>query len=131
MSKFSGKPEEVVRELDKIRRRNDEMMRQLRTDTGRALQNAGQVVEARAKEIISEKGHIVTGTLRRSINTQVRREGRDRAVAEVGSFMVYAPSVEALDDGGYLNPALEQRAQQATKILIDQGIQPALKKWGR
>ena len=130
MTTYAGKPEKIAAALAKIARDNEKMLKILKTDTGKALQNAGQLVEARAKEIITEKGHIVTGSLRRSINTQVRTQGRDQAVAEVGAFMEYAPFVEALPDGGYLNPALEQRADLVVKLLIEQGLTPALKKWG-
>jgi hypothetical protein len=103
-------------------------LRNLNTNLGRALQNAGQIIEARAKEIITEKGHIVTGNLRRSINTQVVQTGSTLA-AEVGTFVFYAPFVEALPDGGYLFPASEEKFGEVTTILAEQGIVPALKKW--
>lgn len=134
-----------------IRTRNNELIRLVQGDpVARALLNGCQIIEARAKEILTEKGHVRTGTLRRSINSQVRlRAGR--LEGEVGSFVHYAPYVEALPPdgrppsigprggedpgrgkgGGYLNPAAEEKFGEVRERLEEQGIKPVLVRWGR
>jgi hypothetical protein len=137
MGKFIAKnlsQRELSKVLKQATDRNKELLRDLTGNAlGRIMVNAGQLIEARAKEIITEKGHIVTGTLRRSINTQLQKAGvlSQRLTVEVGTAIHYAPYVEALPDGGYLFPASEQKFNEVTTILSEQGVVPALKKWSR
>ncbi|MDX1388210.1 MAG: hypothetical protein R3344_03420 [Acidobacteriota bacterium] len=118
--------------LEEIARRNEEMARGLEGDQlfGPML-DAGFVIVARGKEILTEKGHVVTGFLRRSLNAQVRRKSRDAVETEVGSPAEYAPFVEALPDGGFLEEALLQRIPEVTRIIRDAGLEPVLVRWGR
>ena len=133
MARFEAKLRRVFieRMIREIKRRNRLLVEDLQTNIGRTLQRGGLLIEARAKEILTENGHIVTGNLRRSINTQVIRTGADRLYVEVGSFLFYAPFVEALPDGGYLFPAAEQQFPAVTRLLLDEGLRPALVRWAR
>ena len=129
-------PKEFAKRLLEINKRNQELIEGLAQNLGKnGLFPAGQVIEARAKEILTENNHIVTGALRRSINTQVRAvaggRNTNRWEVEVGSFLVYARKIEYLEDGGYLSPGAEQRRELAIKILNDHGIKAELRRWGR
>lgn len=129
MARFvADNPEEMAELLDGMEKQIEILHRTMGTSLGKAVVKAGQLIEARAKEILTEKGHIVTGALRRSINTQPRLERR-LVEARVGSPLEYAPAVEALPDGGYLNPAAEQRAELAMKVLFEEGVLPRLVEW--
>lgn len=126
----SRNPEDFARALKEIEERTAKMAKRMDVRLVKAAVTAGRVIEARAKEIITEKGHIVTGTLRRSINTQPFAETH-LAGAEVGTWVEYAEHVEALPDGGYLNEAAEQRFKLAVEILAKEGIEPELRKWAQ
>jgi len=149
MAKFVARNlsrQELAKLLKEIQKRNAELLRTLQLDSARALLHGCQIIEARAKEILTEKGHVVTGTLRRSINSTVRVEGSvagrallqltgrahgARIVGEVGTFVYYAPFVEALPDGGYLFPASEEKFQEVTELLAAEGIVPSIRRWSR
>lgn len=123
---------EVDKATREIMRRNKKLVETLAGNSGaRVLFNACQIVEARAKEIIQEKGHVVTGSLVRSINTSIVDAAPTLARVEVGSFMEYAPFVEALPDGGYLFEAAAQTFDQVTAFIIRNGLKPAIEDWGR
>ena len=124
-------PEEFNHVLAEVKRRNEELVKNLATDAGRALQRGGLLIQARAQEKIVEKGHVVTGSLLRSINTQVQPERMNMISVLVGSFMFYAPFVENLPDGGYLNEAAEERFHDVVDLVAREGIEPALKRWAR
>lgn len=133
MARFNAKTNaEVAKATREIIKRNKKLIETLQAaGVAKDLFNACQIVEARAKEILTEKGHVVTGNLRRSINTSIIEAGVSRARVDVGSFVSYAPFVEALPDGGYLFPASEQTFEQVNKFLVEHGVLPALKEWGR
>lgn len=132
MARFKARtPAEVVQVLREIQKRNVELVKTVAGGLPRTLFNACQIVEARAKEIITEKGHVVTGSLRRSINTSIQDATETRVLVEVGSFLVYAPFIEALPDGGYLFPASEETFEQVSKYMADHGLAPAVRAWGR
>ena len=131
MAKFvADSPEEMAKLLDGMEAQIDKLHRTMGTSLGKAVVKAGQLIEARAKEIITEKGHIVTGALRRSINTQPRLSPR-LIEARIGSPLEYAPKIEALPDGGFLGPAAEQRAHLAIQVLFNEGVLPRVQEWGR
>ena len=79
----------------------------LHSELAKGMFRAGVAVQKRAQEIITEKGHVVTGNLRRSIHTEVTVE-EDKMEVQIGTNVEYAPYVEALPDGGYLFPAYWQ-----------------------
>lgn len=123
-------PKELAKMLGEMQKKIDGMKRIVKTRIGKAMVQAGELVEARAKEILTEKGHIDTGTLRRSLNTQVKVE-RASIIVEVGSPLIYAEPVEALPDGGYLGPAAEQTFDLVTRHVVSRGVNPALKSWAK
>ena len=123
-------PEEFARQLEAHAKQYEKMQRVMGLKVAEAVTKAARPIQARAKEIIKEKGHVVTGDLGRSINVLPFVE-RDVVGAEIGSFMEYSVFVEALPDGGYLGPAFEQRHELASKILIEEGFNPAFKEWGK
>lgn len=132
MARFQPKdPKGFAAQMREIGRRNEEMIKLFNDRNGPAMLRAGSVIANRAKEILTENGHIVTGTLRRSITTGITRKTRFYIVAEVGTFVEYAPYVEALPDGGYLNRAFQEKIRAAQQVLIDKGLTPVIKNWGR
>lgn len=72
----------------------------------RTQHRAAEIINRRAKEIMTQKGHIVSGTLRRKGHVQ-DDETRDRIISTISFPPIYALSVEMLPDGGYLHPAIE------------------------
>lgn len=127
--------QQVNAELANIARETQAILERLGSDSAaRKMQQGGLIIQARAQEIITEKGHIVTGALRRSINTRTFPEATGAGVnlvTEVGSFMEYAPYVEALPDGGYLAEAAEETFEQVTSFVGEQLVEPELRKWGQ
>ena len=71
----------------------------------------------RAKEIITDKGHIITGSLRRSIRAIVKQMVAGAIEGRIGSHLHYAYYVEALPDGGYLFQALTEKWDCAMEYL--------------
>lgn len=125
---------QIERELKKIAKRNETLLRAMvgndeASAGARALLDGGLLMAARAKEIITEKGHIVTGNLRRSINAQLQTNVRHRLEVEVGTFVHYAPFVEALPDGGYLFPASEETFPTVVQIFEERGVNAVLVRW--
>ncbi len=57
--------QQIDQELKNIRAANAWLRKTLADPAVQKVVNAGQIIEARAKEIITEKGHIDTGNLRR------------------------------------------------------------------
>ena len=91
-------------------------------DMERIAMNAGRLIERRAKENISGKNshhrHIVTGNLRNSIDTKVRKKTQTVVQIEVGTNVTYAIFVEARDKtGGFLRPALFESKKQALDYI--------------
>jgi hypothetical protein len=87
----------------------DRIEQQEEAQAGRALVRAGNLVDARAKEILTEKGHVKTGTLRRSLQTTEPQKSTDGLMfVESGSDVFYSIFVELLPDGGYLYQALRE-----------------------
>lgn len=133
MARYTARsPKETAQILRIIKGKNTEMIRKVRgSELGKIAVQAGLIVEARAKEIITEKGHVVTGNLRRSINTQLTEVGQYSATVQVGSFVEYAPFVENLPDGGFLLPAAIETFPEVSEFLNEKGIVPVLKAWGQ
>lgn len=120
---------EIRQVMASLRRQNTLLVRNVHGNVGRTLLRAGLLVAARAKEIITEKGHVVTGNLRRSIGAQPVETSANRIAVEVGTFVEYGPFIEALPDGGFLFPASEETAGQVFELLAREAVVPALEKW--
>ena len=132
MSNYWAKnPKELDKALREIRKKGDVMVKAIQSNLGRVTLNAAQIIEARAKEIITENGHIVTGTLRRSINSQLEEVTYSVARANVGTFVEYGPAIENLPDGGFLFPAFEEKAAEVSEFLYAKGVKPHLEEWSR
>ena len=121
-------PKEIAEISAQLAQAQIAMMAALKYREPRVVLQAALIVVARAKEIITEKGHIITGSLRRSINAQVQVNG-DVVTAQVGSFMEYAEFVEDLPDGGYLFEASEQTFDEVSEYLFDNGLVPLTDSW--
>jgi len=80
-------------------------------------ETCSMIVVTEAKRIITEKGHIVTGNLRRSIIGVVESIAIDIILGKIGSHLNYAYYVERLPDGGYLFEALENKFDNLVKCL--------------
>lgn len=124
-------PEEFNHVLAEVTRRNAELVKNLTTGAGRALQRGGLLIQGRTQEKTIEKGHVITGALLRSWNTAVQPECAGILSVLVGSFMFYAPFVENLPDGGMLNEAAEERFGDVVALMAKEGVLPALERWAR
>ena len=89
----------------------------VRTEIQMAMTRACYIIVIRAKEIIMENDHWVTGTLLRSIDARVGWAGMYEVDGAVGSDVHYAPYVEALPDGGYLFPAYVELKDEAFEFF--------------
>lgn len=98
-------------------------------DCEAALTQAGGEIANLAQDILTAKGHVKTGTLRRSIQSYVTINAEELS-SSIGSFppgargyfgsdAPYAPYVEALPDGGFLGPAYYQLKDKVNKWLAD------------
>ena len=76
------------------------------------------MIAGRAQEIITEKGHVVTGNLRRSIQGKSGMVSQYEVHGTVGTDVPYAPFIEALPDGGYLFQAYKEKMKEAENYLI-------------
>ena len=122
--------EQVDAELRRIAAETEKLVQTLESDAAaRKAQQGGLIIQARSQEILTEKGHIDTGALRRSGNTRTVRDTQGLST-EVGYFMFYAPFVEALPDGGYLAPASEEKFDEVSQFIAEQLVQPTLRRWG-
>jgi phage gpG-like protein len=61
-------------------------------------------------------GHVITGTLRRSIRTQANVTGARMEVV-IGTNIEYAPYIEALPDGGFMFSAYMAKKDEVLKGL--------------
>lgn len=132
MSNYWAKnPKELDKALREIQKKGNVMVKGIQSNLGRVTLNGAQIVEARAKEIIKEKGHVITGTLGRSINSQLEEVTYSVARANIGTFVEYGPAIENLPDGGFLFPALEETAAEVSEFLYSKGVKPHLEGWAR
>lgn len=132
MAKFKGRGfDQTVVNLKRLQARNLELVRLVQSGLPRTMLQAGLIVQARAQEILTEKGHVVTGNLRRSINTQLVEATETRVTVAVGTFVVYGPFIESLPDDGYLYPASVQTTPQTVPFIYRNGIAPYERHWGR
>ena len=84
-----------------------------------AVLRGAQPIVHRAKEILIENRHFITGTLHRSINAQLGEVSKGSATALIGTHVVYGKYVEALPDGGFLFRAAEERLAEALRVAGD------------
>jgi HK97 gp10 family phage protein len=104
---------------------------------GRALFRAGQLVEQKAGELITEgsvsgKGHVPsrpgeppqndTDVLARAIETAHEREEAGRLVVEVSSNALYAAALEygtsKMAERPYMRPALAARKDEVAALIV-------------
>ena len=92
----------------------------------RELFRSALKVVGRAKQIIQEKGHIVTGNLQRSIAAEVGDQVNIGLFeVNVGTNVIYGPKIEALPDGGFLLPAFQEKGPEVIndmRRLISQAL---------
>lgn len=122
---------ETNSKLRMIQKKTIKILADVRDGAPRTMLGAGQIVQARAQEILTEKGHVVTGNLRRSINTQLGEVSARRVESIVGTWVIYARKIENLPDGGYLFPATEQSVGIVNRYIYENGIRPAYVQWER
>jgi len=93
----------------------------------KAITQGMSEISTRAQEILTEKNHVVTGNLRRSIVPVAVVEGNEIAGMAgsfppgmegfIGSDAPYAPIVERLPDGGYLKPAFDEKKKDVQEWI--------------
>jgi len=91
--------------------------RETRDRLSKELGRQGSRIAGKAIDIITDKGHVVTGNLRGSIKASGVIDRISELVVAVGTSVSYAPQIEALPDGGYLFPAFAQKAEEVKNAL--------------
>ena len=89
----------------------------VRAEALRAMKRSASIVEKKAKEIITDKGHVKTGNLRRNIKSKAGYKGMFVIEGVIGTDVPYAPYIESLPDGGFLYPALMSSGREALIYL--------------
>lgn len=95
-----------------------------------AALRGGTVIQLRAKELLIILRHYKTGTLHRSITVQLIEVTRNGAKVAIGTLVTYGKYVEALDDGGFLFRAAEERLALAIRVAgesLDRAIKAGAK----
>lgn len=103
-------PEQFAKRLRRIGRNLDAELERV------ALLGA-QVIVRGSKLKITQKGHIVTGALRRDIQGQTKYVTPEEVAIAIGVSLHYGKYVEALPDGGYLFEAVEENAAEAIRVI--------------
>jgi hypothetical protein len=107
----------TLRGIHQLRRRIRRIEAKLGRDAPDAFRRAAMPVESSAKQIITAKGHIKTGSLRRSIHTMITAFRRTFIEVTVGTWLHYASKIEHLADGGYLFEAFEKQRAAVIRSL--------------
>ena len=94
----------------------------IRNDIKNGVARGATKVATRAKEIMTEKEHIITGNLRRSIQTKVGWVSSFEVVGVIGTDVPYGPNIEALPDGGFLYPAVLEVGEDVYKYVQEEII---------
>jgi hypothetical protein len=123
--------DETIKFLTLIGEKDKKLLAQTKSAMPRVLMGTGQINQARAQEIIQEKGHVDTGNLVRSINTQLGELSEERTEVLVGTFVIYAGKIENLPDGGYMFESTQQTMPLQIKYLVENDVKPAIVEWGR
>ncbi len=95
-----------------------------------AALRGGTVIQLRAKEILIQNRHYITGTLHRSITVQLIEANKNGAVVAIGTAVIYGKYVERLDDGGFLFRAAEEKLAEALRVAgasLDEAIRASAK----
>jgi len=108
--------------LEKLKLKTAILKKKSRDDLGKAMFIAGARIQVEAQGILTDNKHIVTGALRRSINTESQIHGTSVLKVLVGTHLKYGIDIELLEDGGYLVPALKKERGRALE-----GMQKAVK----
>ena len=95
-------------------------IRGIRGQIQKALPRAGLagglVIVQLAKEKLTQKRHVRSGALRRSVDEDLRSVTEAEVAVAIGSPLHYAKYVEALPDGGYLFEATEEGRARAIAV---------------
>jgi hypothetical protein len=111
----------------KAKKRIRDMTKQVGEEFPNAFLQGGAVIAAEAKRIITEKGHVVTGALRRSVHPEVTDWRDDYIEISVGTWLHYAKKIEDLPDGGYLFEAFERKRADALK-RVERALKRVIKR---
>lgn len=109
--------EKTLRGVKEMRKKLAGIEKKYKTDTPNIFRNAGLIIANSAKQILTAKGHILTGTLRRTISAQITKITPDYIEVSVGTWLDYAEFIENLPDGGYLFEAFEKQKQPVVDYI--------------
>lgn len=101
----------------KARARIKRMTQEFGSELPNIFVRGGTKIQKTAQKKITEKGHVVTGNLRRSLNTQVTDYSTDRVKVAVGTWVAYAPKIENLPDGGFLFEAFDEERAEVLRYI--------------
>lgn len=101
--------EKTLKGIDKMRKQMALIQKKYKSDVPNIFRNGGLIIANSSKQILTAKGHILTGTLRRSITAMITELKPDRIGVSVGTWLDYAKIIEDLPDGGYLFEAFEKQ----------------------
>ena len=91
----------------------------VRSELLKAVDQSVEMMQVRAKQIITENNHVVTGNLRGSIKSEAKYVTLFLIQGEVGTAVHYAPYIESLPDGGYLFRAVKEELPSANIRLAN------------
>ena len=119
--------EKTLKGVKKMRKRIAAIEKRYKSDVPNIFRNGGLIIADSAKQILTAKGHILTGALRRSISAMITELKPMRIEVSVGTWLEYAPLVEELPDGGFLFEAFEKQ-RAAVVSYIKRELKNAIRK---
>ena len=112
--KISGKILGLAKFKNRMKELNPKLKNELKSIMARGL----MLIEGTAKQILTDKGHVLTGNLRRNIKHKTPRFiNLYQIEGVVGTDVPYAPYIEALPDGGYLLQAITQEGDKVNEYI--------------
>jgi len=120
----------VADSLPRFRGRVEKIKSNIARAAAVAALRGGTVIQLRAKEILIQNRHYITGTLHRSITVSLIEVNKYGAAVAIGTQVIYGKYVERLDDGGYLFRAAEEKLAEALRVAgasLDQAIKAGAK----
>lgn len=117
---FTAQETKNLRGLGQAKRNIAMIKSRIGIDAANVFRRAGLIIANSAQQILTVKGHIVTGALRRSLTAQVTNVTLRGIEVSVGSDRAYAEDIEMLPDGGYLFEAFEKQRAVVIRYIGDE-----------
>lgn len=116
--------------LPRFRGRLDKMQDRISKALPIAVMRANEPIRDRAKQLLVQNQHLQSRALHDSIIVQLESASDSEAMSTVGTDELHGKFVEALDDGGFLYRASEERKAEAIRRAsetLDEAIKQGAK----